>query len=149
MKTTGKNKKTSYLKSSLALFVFVIISLFLFLFIIFSGPTPMKIYTNYLEKHTSAKASIETYNKDEFSQLYFHQNFQNKGFFKNFEEHFGTEGKKKGLFMRFYDIRDKVDSCVYVLYGISRYTDLIYVSRRRICETDTTTQINYPKTTNK
>ncbi|WP_269850151.1 hypothetical protein [Methanosarcina horonobensis] len=53
-----------------------------------------------------------------------------------FESRYGTSNKKDEFLIVTYDIQDPEDNFTYTLYGINKYTDLVYVSTRKVHHVD-------------
>lgn len=80
---------------------------------------------------------FQAYTKEEFALKYFNTSLSSEDdFLELFESHYGTENKKDGLFLVTYDIQEPGDKTRYILYGISKYTDLVYKDTRKVCYSD-------------
>jgi hypothetical protein len=134
----GKIKK--YLK--IAFYTFLILSLltFIFGFIVFSSPLLMNLYAHSLIKYSGpdpGTIDFQAYSKEEFAAKFFNISLTPEDdFTKIFESYYGTENKKEGIFLIIYDIRDPKDRSRYTLYGINKYTDLVYKNSRKVYFTD-------------
>lgn len=88
------------------------------------------MYASTLIKYYKAdheKSHFQAYSKEEFPPKYFNTSLSpDDDFGALFESHYSTANKKEGLFLIMYDIQEPADKSRYTLYGISKYTDLIY-----------------------
>jgi hypothetical protein len=122
----------------IAFYTFLTISIlaFLLLFLILSSPFFMNLYASTLIKYSGAdhdNVYFQAYSKEEFALKYFNTSLgPNDDFVPMFESHYGTANKKEGLFLITYDIQEPEDKSRYTLYGISKYTDLVYKDTRKV-----------------
>lgn len=122
----------------IAFYTFLTISIlaFLLLFLILSSPYFMNLYATTLIKYSGADHDniyFQAYSKEEFALTYFNTSLgPNNDFVALFESHYGTENKKEGFFLITYDIQEPSDKSRYTLYGISKYTDLVYKNTRKV-----------------
>jgi hypothetical protein len=134
----GKMKK--YLRISIYTLLTLSILIFVSGILVFSHPFFLNAHVNLLVKHSGTdphEFKFETYTKEEFALEYFNVSLsQEKDFIELFEKHYGTSNKKDELLMVTYDIPDPEDNSTYTLYGINKYTDLVYVSTRKAHRVD-------------
>lgn len=127
----GKNLKVVF-------YLFLIISLLIFIFglLVFSNPSLLNLFANSLIKNSNADPNaiaFQAYSKEEFAAEFLNTTLiPEDDFTKLFESYYGIENKKERLFLITYDIQDPNDKSKYTLYGISKYTDLIYKNTRKL-----------------
>ncbi|AKB32244.1 hypothetical protein MSSIH_1554 [Methanosarcina siciliae HI350] len=129
----GKMKK--YLKITIYTFLTLFILIFISYILVFSNPFFMNTHVNLLVKHSGTdphEFKFETYTKDEFALEYLNISLSPEDdFIELFESHYGTANKKDEFLMITYDIPAPGNNSTYTLYGINKYTDLVYVSTRK------------------
>ncbi|MGB9133616.1 MAG: hypothetical protein WCB90_13555 [Methanosarcina sp.] len=119
------------------IYLFLIISLLIFMFglLVFSNPYFLNLFANSLINSSSADPNaiaFQAYSKEEFAAEFLNTTLTPEDdFTKLFENHYGIENKRERLFLITYDIQDPDDKSKYTLYGISKYTDLIYKNTRK------------------
>ncbi len=124
-----------YLK--ITLYTLLTLSLLIFVsgILVVSHPFFLTKHVNSLVKHSGANPGefkFQTYTKEEFALEYLNVSLSSEDdFIKLFENHYGTSNKKDEFLMVTYDIQDPEDNSTYTLYGINKYTDLVYKSTRR------------------
>ncbi|HII02853.1 TPA: hypothetical protein HA351_14775 [Methanosarcinaceae archaeon] len=129
-------KMKKYLK--ITIYTLVTLSLLIFIsgVLVFSHPFFMNTYVNLLTKSTGAEEDcfeFHTYSKEEFAASYLNTSLSlDDDFIALFESRYGTENKTDGVLLIIYDIPDPEDRSTYTLYGINRYTDLVYTSTRKV-----------------
>lgn len=134
----GKIKK--YLK--IAVYTLLTLSILIFLsgILVFSHPFFLNAHVSLLVKHSGTdphEFKFQTYTKEEFALKYLNVSIsQDDDFIKLFEDHYGTYNKKDEFLIITYDIQDPENNSTYTLYGINRYTDLVYVSTRKVHQID-------------
>ncbi|MDD3247758.1 MAG: hypothetical protein PHF18_13055 [Methanosarcina sp.] len=130
-----ERKMKKYLK--ITLYTLLTLSLLIFVsgILVVSHPFFLTKHVNSLVKHSGADPNefkLQTYTKEEFALEYFNVSLSPEDdFIELFENHYGTSNKKDELLMVTYDIQDPEDNSTYTLYGINKYTDLVYVSTRK------------------
>lgn len=128
------------LKIAFYTFLTLFILTFVCVFLIFSSPFFMNIYASTLIECSGVNNDniyFQAYTKEEFALKYFNTSLSSEDdFLELFESHYGTENKKDGLFLVTYDIQEPGDKTRYILYGISKYTDLVYKDTRKVCYSD-------------
>ena len=104
--------------------------------LVFSHPFFLNTHVNLLVKHSGTdphEFKFQTYTKEEFALEYFNVSLsQEDDFIELFESHYGISNKKNEFLIVTYDIQDPEDNFTYTLYGINKYTDLVYVSTRKV-----------------
>lgn len=135
---TEKMKKP--LKITFYTFLTLLVLTFLCVFLIFSSPFFMNLYASTLIEYSGVDHDniyFQAYTKEEFALKYFNTSLgPEDDFIELFESHYGTENKKEGLFLITYDIQEPADKSRYTLYGINKYTDLVYKDTRKVYFTD-------------
>ncbi|WP_440945207.1 hypothetical protein ACSAZL_13760 [Methanosarcina sp. T3] len=130
-----KGKMKKYLKIIVYTFLTLFVLIFVSGILVFSSPFFMNTHVNLLVKHSGTdphEFKFETYTKEEFALEYFNVSLSPEDdFIELFESHYGTVNKKDEFLMVTYDIPDPGNNSTYTLYGINKYTDLVYVSTRR------------------
>lgn len=127
------------IKKYLKIAVYTLLTLSVLVFVsgilVFSHPFFLNMHVNLLVKHSGTdpyEFKFQTYTKGEFALEYFNVSLsQDDDFIELFESHYGTSNKKDELLMVTYDIQNPEDNSTYTLYGINKYTDLVYVSTRK------------------
>lgn len=125
-----------YLK--IAAFTLVTLSLLIFIsgILVVSHPFFLNTYVNLLVKCSGTDPEcfeFQTYSKEEFAAAYLNTSLSREDdFIALFESRYGTENKTDGTLVIIYDIPDPEDNSTYTLYGINRYTDLVYTSTRKV-----------------
>ncbi|HIH94089.1 TPA: hypothetical protein HA338_08610 [Methanosarcina acetivorans] len=127
------------MKKYLKIAIYTLLTLFILIFIsgilVFSNPFFMNTHVNLLIKHSGTdphEFKFETYTKEKFALEYLNVSLSPEDdCIELFESHYGTANKKDEFLMVTYDIPDPQDNSTYTLYGISKYTDLVYVSTRK------------------
>jgi hypothetical protein len=133
-------KTKSYLK--IAFYAFLVLSLFTIIsgFLAFSSPFIMNLFAGSLIKSSGVDpgtVDFHAYSKEEFTAEFFNISLTSEDdFIKLFENHYGTEHKKEGIFFVTYDIHDPNDKSKYTLYGINKYMDLVFKNTRKLDITD-------------
>lgn len=128
-------KMKKYLK--ITLYTLLTLSLLIFVsgILVVSHPFFLTKHVNSLVKHSGANPDefkFQTYTKEEFALEYFNVSLSPEDdFIELFESHYGTSTKKDELLMVTYDIQDPEDNSTYTLYGINKYTNLVYKSTRK------------------
>lgn len=137
------------LKTTFYTFLTLSILAFLLLFLILSSPFFMNLYASTLIKYSGAdheNVHFQAYSKEEFALKYLNTSLKPEDdFIALFESYYGTENKKEGLFLITYDIQEPADKSRYTLYGISKYTDLVYKDTRKIYYTASETNSTQKK----
>lgn len=130
----GKMRK--YLKITVYTLLTLSILIFVSGILVISHPFFLNTYVSLLIKHSGTdpeEFKFQTYTKEEFAFEYFNISLsQEDDFLELFESHYGTENKKDGLLLVIYDIQDPKDNSTYTLYGVNKYTDLVYKSTRKV-----------------
>ncbi|MGB9927854.1 MAG: hypothetical protein ACPK85_05555 [Methanosarcina sp.] len=128
------------LKISFYTFLTLAILTFICIFLIFSSPFFMNLYASTLIEYSGVDHDniyFQAYTKEEFALKYFNTTLSPEDdFIELFENHYGTQNKKDGLFLITYDIQEPGDRTRYTLYGINKYTHLVYKDTRKVCYTD-------------
>lgn len=127
------------MKKYLKITLYTLLTLFLLIFVsgilVVSHPFFLNTHVNLLIKHTGTDPhdfKFQTYTKEEFALEYFNVSLSPEDdFIELFENHYGTSNKKDELLMVTYDIQDPENNSTYTLYGINKYTDLVYKSTRK------------------
>jgi hypothetical protein len=134
----GKMKK--YLKIAIYTLLTLAILIFVSGILVLSHPFFLNTHVNLLVKHTGTDPNhfkFQTYTKEEFALEYFNVSLNREDdFIELFESQYGTANKKDGLLLVVYDVQDPEDNSTYTLYGINKYTDLVYKSTRKVHWTD-------------
>jgi hypothetical protein len=139
--------KKSEKSLKIAFYTFLTLSIlaFLLLFLILSSPFFMNLYASTLIKYSGAdheNVHFQAYSKKEFALKYLNTSLEpDEDFIALFESHYGTANKKEGLFLITYDLQEPADRSRYTLYGISKYTDLVYKDTRNVYYT--AAELNY------
>ncbi|MCQ1535793.1 hypothetical protein FTO70_08905 [Methanosarcina sp. KYL-1] len=129
-------KMKKYLK--ITIYTLVTLSLLIFVsgILVVSHPFFLTKHVNLLVKHSGTdphEFKFQTYTKEEFALEYFNISLSEEDdFIALFESHYGTANKKDGLLLVIYDIPDPENRSTYTLYGINKYTDLVYKSTRKV-----------------
>jgi hypothetical protein len=129
-------KTRNYLK--IAFYAFLIFSLLtiIFGFLVFSNPLIMNLFASSLIKSSGVdpnSVDFYAYSKEEFASEFFNISLTpGDDFIRLFENHYGTENKKEGIFFVTYDIPDPNDKSMYTLYGINKHMDLVYKNARKL-----------------
>ncbi|AKB79397.1 hypothetical protein MSHOH_2914 [Methanosarcina horonobensis HB-1 = JCM 15518] len=135
---TGKMKK--YLK--IAIYTFLTLSILIFIsgILVFSHPFFLNAHVSLLVKHSGTdphEFKFQTYTKEEFALEHLNVSLRPEDdFIDLFESRYGTSNKKDEFLIVTYDIQDPEDNFTYTLYGINKYTDLVYVSTRKVHHVD-------------
>jgi len=125
-----------YLKITFYTFLTLTLLIFVSGILIFSHPFFLNAHVNLLVKHSGTdphEFKFQTYTKEEFALEYLNVSLTKEDdFIELFENHYGTPNKKDEFLMITYDIQDPEDNYTYTLYGVNKYTDLVYVSTRKV-----------------
>ncbi|TFH05985.1 MAG: hypothetical protein E4H06_00490 [Methanosarcina sp.] len=132
------------MKKFLKIAIYTLLTLSILIFVsgilVFSHPFFLNTHVNLLVKHSGTdphEFKFETYTKEEFALEYLNVSLSPEDdFIELFESHYGTSNKKDEFLMVTYDIPDPEDNSTYTLYGINKYTDLVYKSTRKVHWTD-------------
>ncbi len=127
------------MKKYLKITVYTLLTLSILIFVsgilVFSHPFFLNAHVNLLTKYSGTdphEFKFQTYTKEEFALEYLNVSLgPEDDFIELFESHYGTSNKKDELLMVTYDIPNPDDNYTYTLYGINKYTDLVYVSTRK------------------
>lgn len=128
------------MKKYLKIIIYTMLTLSILIFIsgvlVFSHPFFLNTHVNLLVKHSGTdphEFKFQTYTKEEFALEYFNVSLsQEDDFIELFESHYGISNKTNEFLIVTYDIQDPEDNFTYTLYGINKYTDLVYVSTRKV-----------------
>jgi hypothetical protein len=130
-----ERKMKKYLK--IAIYTLLTLSILIFVsgILVFSHPFFLNTHVNLLVKHSGTdphEFQFQTYTKEEFALEYLNVSLSPEDdFIELFEKHYGTSNKKDEFLMVTYDIQDPEDNSTYTLYGINKYTDIVYKSTRK------------------
>lgn len=134
----GKIKR--YLKITIYTLLTLSILIFVSGILFFSHPFFLNTHINLLVKHSGTdphEFKFQTYTKEEFALEYFNVSLsQEDDFIELFESHYGTPNKKDEFLIVTYDIQDSEDNSTYILYGINKHADFVYVSTRKVHHID-------------
>jgi hypothetical protein len=130
----GKMKK--YLKITFYTLLTLFILIFVSGILVFSHPFFLNAHVNLLTKYSGTdphEFKFQTYTKEEFALEFLNTSLSSEDdFIELFESHYGAQNKKDEFMMVTYDFQDPSDNFTYTLYGINKYTDLVYVSTRKV-----------------
>ncbi|WP_298667879.1 hypothetical protein, partial [uncultured Methanofollis sp.] len=107
---------------------------------IFSTPAGMDWYAHALIDAAGSRGDVidfQTYTREEFARIRLNTTLlPDDDFTHLFEETYGGENRKESLLLVTYDVPDPENRQISTLYGISRYTDLVYSNTRWVGRPD-------------
>jgi hypothetical protein len=131
-----KITKQRWFKPVLILIGFIVLAVILSRLIIFSHPEPLRMYLEFLDKHTQRTEDISVFTKQEFAEKYLGTNATNykaENFPQLFQEYFNYPPVKENELFKVYQIANEEDRCQVKILGVGQKRDLVYVSFQNIC----------------